>query len=138
MFWVRLVKPVERTDTTRPYRHPLHISSFTLDEYEHALRHSLYDPPCNLLAEVHSVLVYNLRTIPFTRHSAVLSLLGAKEKDMDLDVDVDRPSIEDLVAAMADVGNNWERVPLKHAEGREGWEEALVGCLKDVCFVSIL
>lgn len=46
-------------------------------------------------------------------------------------------SVDDLTTAMADVGNNWERVPLRHAEGREGWEEALVGCLKDVsnlCF----
>jgi len=37
-----------------------------------------------------------------------------------------------LTAAMADVGNNWERTPLRHGEGREGWEESLVGCIKDV------
>lgn len=41
-------------------------------------------------------------------------------------------SIDDLIGAMADVGNNWERVPLRHTEGRDGWEDALVGCLKDV------
>jgi hypothetical protein len=41
-------------------------------------------------------------------------------------------SIDELTTAMAEVGNNWERVPLRHTEGREGWEEALVGCLKDV------
>jgi hypothetical protein len=41
-------------------------------------------------------------------------------------------SIETLTTAMAEVGNNWERVPLRHAECREGWEDALVGCLKDV------
>ena len=39
---------------------------------------------------------------------------------------------DELVAAMADYGNNWERVALRHSEGREGWEDALVGCLKDV------
>ena len=46
--------------------------------------------------------------------------------------DSNAPSVQDLVAAMADVGNNWERVPLKPSEGRQGWEEALIGCMKDV------
>jgi bromodomain adjacent to zinc finger domain protein 1A len=41
-------------------------------------------------------------------------------------------SVEELVTAMADVGNNWERAPLRASEGREGWEDSLVGCLKDV------
>jgi bromodomain adjacent to zinc finger domain protein 1A len=41
-------------------------------------------------------------------------------------------SIDTLTTAMAEVGNNWERVPLRHTECREGWEDALVGCLKDV------
>ena len=44
--------------------------------------------------------------------------------------------IEQLTAAMVDIGNNWERAPLRHGDGREGWEEALVGCLKDVCLTS--
>jgi bromodomain adjacent to zinc finger domain protein 1A len=41
-------------------------------------------------------------------------------------------SVDQLTAAMADAGNNWERVALRHSEGREGWEDALLGCLKDV------
>ena len=45
---------------------------------------------------------------------------------------------EELTTAMADVGNNWERTPLRHGEGREGWEESLVGCLKDVCLRFLL
>ena len=113
---------------------PLHLSTFTLDEFEHAIRHSVLDPPCPLLAEIHSTLIYNLRTVPFTRHSAVLSLLRLKEQ-MEVDGTPDEDlgvSIEQLSAAMADVGNNWERVPLRHSEGREGWEDALLGCLKDV------
>lgn len=98
----------------------------------------MLDPPCNLLAEIHSTLIYNLRTVPFIRHSAVLSLMHFKE---DIDIEDDKSNEEDavlgvtiaqLTAAMAEVGNNWERVPLRHAEGREGWEEALLGCLKDV------
>ncbi|KAF7975793.1 hypothetical protein HWV62_8621 [Athelia sp. TMB] len=115
------------------YGTPLHISSFTLDEYEHAIRHSDIDLPCQLLAEIHSTLIYNLRTVPFVRHSAVLSLLQLKDE---IDVETQEEhilgvSIETLTNAMAEVGNNWERVPLRHSEGREGWEDALVGCLKD-------
>jgi len=53
---------------------------------------------------------------------------ASKVDDDDLGV-----TIEELTTAMADVGNNWERTPLRHSEGRDGWEESLVGCLKDVC-----
>ena len=102
------------------------------DEFEHAIRHSVADPPCPLLAEVHSILIYNLRTVPFVRHSALLSLLRRKEEENPGVSEVFGVTIDQLSAAMADVGNNWERVPLKHSEGRVGWEEALVGCLKDV------
>ncbi|KAJ3758377.1 chromatin remodeling complex protein [Lentinula raphanica] len=116
------------------YGQPLHLSPFTLDEFEHAIKHTDIDIPCALLAEVHSTLIYNLRTVPFARHSAVLSLLQRKEQlgaegledEEYLGVNTDQ-----LSAAMSDTGNNWERVPLRHAEGREGWEEALIGCLKD-------
>ncbi|KAH9486764.1 Imitation switch two complex protein 1 [Psilocybe cubensis] len=116
------------------YGQPLHLSVFSLDELEHALRHSVADQPCSLLAEIHSTLIYNLRTVAFVRHSALLSLLKRKE-DLEAagkqEVPVLGLTIDELVAAMADVGNNWERVPLRYAEVRDGWEEALVGCLKD-------
>ena len=118
------------------FRQPLHLSAFSLDEFENSLRHSVVDPPCPLLAEIHSTLIYNLRTVSFVRHGALLSLLKRKEEieyngvpgESVLGITTDQ-----LVAAMADVGNNWERVPLRFSEGREGWEDALVGCLKDVC-----
>ncbi|EGO04257.1 hypothetical protein SERLA73DRAFT_82321 [Serpula lacrymans var. lacrymans S7.3] len=109
---------------------PLHLSTFTMDEFEHAMEHTAADAPCQLLAEIHSTLIYNLRSVSFTRHSAVLSLLhteehsGAQEPVLGV-------SLKQLIAAMADVGNNWERVPLRHADLRVGWEDALVGCLKD-------
>ncbi|KAF5374801.1 hypothetical protein D9758_000115 [Tetrapyrgos nigripes] len=116
------------------YGQALHLSTFTLDEFEHAIKHSVAELPCPLLAEVHSTLIYNLRTVPFHRHSALLSLLRLKE-DLEEDGQEDEPmlgiTIEELTGAMADVGNNWERVPLRASEGREGWEDALVGCLKD-------
>lgn len=117
---------------------PLHLSVFTLDEFEAALRHTVIEQPCALLAEIHSTLIYNLRTVNFNRHSATLSLLKRKETFATAGQDVDVASsllgikIDDLLAAMADVGNNWERVPLRFSEGRHGWEEALIGCLKDV------
>ena len=116
-------------------RQPLHLSSFSLDEFEFAMRHSSADEPCALLAEVHSNLIYNLRTVSFMRHNATVSLLRQKEEIEDNGREL-KPvfgvELDNLLAAMADVGNNWERVPLRHAEGREGWEDALVGCLKDV------
>lgn len=111
---------------------PLHLSTFTLDEYEHALKHNTNDPPCGLIAEVHSVLIYLLRTVPFHRGSASNSLMDEWKQEMEVDGEEDTVSIQDLLDALQDVGNNWERVPLKHSEGRIGWEEALVGCLKDV------
>lgn len=113
------------------YRQPLHLSFFSLDDFEHAIRHSFSDPPCNLLAEVHSVLIYNLRTVPFARHAAVISLSEARDDSIDRDVQ-GIPSVDALTDALVETGNNWERVPLKHGEGREGWQEALIGCLKDV------
>lgn len=112
-------------------RHPFHLSTFTLDEFEQALRHSVDPPTCELLAEVHSALIYNLRTVPFTRHSAVTSLWDLKSEEPTESTE-QGITIEELVSALAGVGNNWEREPLRHADGRVGWEESLVGCLKDV------
>ena len=114
---------------------PLHLSTFSLDEFERALFHSAADQPCSLLSEVHSTLIYNLRTVGFQRHGALLSLLKQKEgiaASKEEERKIWGVSIDDLIGAMADVGNNWERVPLRHTEGRDGWEDALVGCLKDV------
>ncbi|KAI0348627.1 chromatin remodeling complex protein [Trametopsis cervina] len=111
------------------YGGPLHLSSFTLDEFEQALRHSQQDVPCALISEIHSILIYVLRTVPFTRHSAIISLLKSIE-DSD-DTEVFGITTTDLIDASRDIGNNWERAPLRHAEGREGWEESLIGCLKD-------
>ncbi|KIJ68264.1 hypothetical protein HYDPIDRAFT_146150 [Hydnomerulius pinastri MD-312] len=112
------------------YGQPLHISPFSMDDFEHALRHSVIEPSCPLLCEIHSTLIYNLRTVPFNRHSAVLSLLHMKDT-LQEDDKVFGVTINQLAAAMADVGNNWERVPLRAGDMRLGWEDALVGCLKD-------
>lgn len=102
-----------------------------MDDFEHALRHSVIDPPCSLLCEIHATLIYNLRTVPFNRHSAVLSLFHAKDT-LEEEHRFWGVTIDSLAAVMADVGNNWERVPLRTQDARAGWEDALVGCLKDV------
>lgn len=110
---------------------PLHISPLSMDDFEHALRHSVIEPACPLLCEIHATLIYNLRTVPFNRHSAVLSLLRMKDT-LEEEHKILGITIDQLAAAMADVGNNWERVPLRPQDARTGWEDALVGCLKDV------
>jgi hypothetical protein len=132
--WVSFLRPVLNILINAMTSQPLHLSTFTLDELEHAIRHTLVEPPCQLIAEVHSSLVYNLRTVTFQRHSAVMSLMSASEDGED-DLGI---TIEELTTVMADVGNNWERTPLRHGEGREGWEESLVGCLKDVSLLFLL
>ena len=106
-----------------------------MDDYDQALRHSVADPQCALIAEAHSTLIYNLRTVPFTRHSAVLSLVNLREK-VGKNAEVLGITLQDLIDAVSDVGNNWERAPLRHGEGRDGWEESLIGCLKDVSAAS--
>lgn len=53
--------------------HPLHLSPFTLDEFENAIRHNLYDPPCPMLGEIHSTLVYVLRTVTSQKDTSALS-----------------------------------------------------------------
>lgn len=105
---------------------PLHLSTFTLDEFEAALRHNTSDPPCALIAEIHATLIYNLRTVPFDRKAGMWSLEPPETPQLFGVCPLE------LREAMVDCGNNWERVPLRAAEGREGWEEALVGCLTDV------
>nr|GAT49763.1 predicted protein [Mycena chlorophos] len=110
------------------YGTPLHLSTITLDEFEHAIQHSLQSVPCTLLAEVHTALIHVLRLVPFVRHNAVLSLIHPDYDGPDLVYGV---SVDELTGAITEHGMNWERGLLKHQDGREGWEDALFGCLKD-------
>lgn len=103
-----------------------------MDEYEHALRHNVADPVCNLVAEAHSTLIYNLRTVPFTRHSAKTSLTAFASKVGRHHKVLGHVELGLLLDSLDDFGSNWERAPLRHGEGRDGWEESLVGCLRDV------
>jgi len=90
-----------------------------------------------MVSEIHIALINIARERSNERHCAVLSLLELKnteesEQVMDEKEDDWQVDIDELVAALTDVGSNWESVSLKSKEGREGWEEVLVGFLKDV------
>ncbi|KZT59680.1 hypothetical protein CALCODRAFT_481381 [Calocera cornea HHB12733] len=95
---------------------PLYLAPFTMDDYAAALRHNVSDPPCVLIAEAHQVLMTLIaRDVPGKRHTALLSLSDAPEK---------------LVDRLADAGEGWEQGGWEK-KGRMGWEEALVGLLKE-------
>lgn len=126
---------VEGIHGLKMYRQPLHLSTFTMDDFEQALRHSVLEPPCPLVAEVHSTLIYNLRTVPFSREGAINSLRDNDSADPSSCLGV---SVDQLIEALDEIGNNWERAPLRHAETRSGWEESLIGCLKDASILSLL
>lgn len=120
---------------------PLKLSPFTLDEFEGAIRHNDIYQPVTLIAEIHSSLIYALRALSTHRHSAVVSFLNEDEeyKSDGEEVPIQYGiQTDQLTNALADVGNNWERQPLRVEEGRAGWEEALIGCLKDVSLTTAI
>lgn len=109
---------------------PLNLSTFTLDEFEHALRHSTADPPCALIGEAHTALMSVLRGQQQTKHHpAVVSLMHAEAED-GADSAEDIISTEQLLGRMEAVGQTWESSPT--SANREDWESCLIGCLKDV------
>ncbi|GJJ08760.1 hypothetical protein Clacol_002979 [Clathrus columnatus] len=118
---------------------PLKLSPFTLDDFEGAIRHNDIEQPVTLIAEIHSSLIYALRALSTHRHAAVVSFLN---EDEDHRLNGDEVPVQygiqtdQLTNALAEVGNNWERQPLRVDEGRAGWEEALIGCVKDQATVS--
>ncbi|KAF7306668.1 hypothetical protein MIND_00458400 [Mycena indigotica] len=110
------------------YGNALHLSTITLDEFEHAIQHSVKGLPCSILSEVHTSLIHVLRGVPFIKHSAAISLIAPQNLQPKLLFGV---SVDTLTAEMNNHGGDWERAPLKIQEGRGGWEDAMLGCLKD-------
>ncbi|KAG9001450.1 hypothetical protein FRB94_004765 [Tulasnella sp. JGI-2019a] len=121
----------------------LNLSPFTLDEYERALKHSLVELPCNIIADIHCCLIDMVKERPFERHCAIISLMELKTADAGPDMGVTssehekeddwQVEIDELVAALADVGVSWETTTptLFESDVRDGWEPVLVGFLKD-------
>ncbi|KAG5221535.1 Bromodomain adjacent to zinc finger domain protein [Salix suchowensis] len=64
--------------------------------------------------EVHSTLIYNLRSVPFVKYAAVNSL---ESNGLESVHGVDRQT---LVSTMYNLSGNWERQPLRSSEG--DWE----------------
>ncbi|PWY97840.1 hypothetical protein BCV70DRAFT_46508 [Testicularia cyperi] len=57
---------------------PLHLSAFTLDDFEQALKHNTLEPSCGLMTEVHSVLLNVI-----VRDGAKIAVPGAGGLDAD-------------------------------------------------------
>ncbi|KAG8844443.1 hypothetical protein FRB96_003031 [Tulasnella sp. 330] len=121
----------------------LNLSPFTLDEYERSLRHSLVELPCKIICDIHCCLIDMVKERPFERHCAIISLMELKTTDSTTDTPMTsgehekeddwQVEIDELVAALADVGVSWETTmpALFESDVRDGWEPVLVGFLKD-------
>ncbi|KDQ09270.1 hypothetical protein BOTBODRAFT_58767 [Botryobasidium botryosum FD-172 SS1] len=133
---------------------PFNLSTFNLDEYENALRHSVAEPPCQLVSEIHASLLHVVKELPQNKRSTILSTPedsdtgGASEEDdaMDVDGETGRANgdagggvpMDQLAVALKEVGNGWEKKVLKEKDGRKGWEATLVGCLRDHASIQAL
>ena len=129
-------------------RTPLKISSFTLDDYESALRYTLSDPPCALIAEINCCLMAIARERPGQKniaHESIRFYEGQQNdteiKDQDGATELDIDGVEkgvglsELFKASRGMGEKktatWDTAAAKE-NGRPGWEDALVIFIRDV------
>ncbi|KAH7104205.1 hypothetical protein BKA62DRAFT_497973 [Auriculariales sp. MPI-PUGE-AT-0066] len=108
------------------FSQPLNLSTFTLDDFESALRHNTSEVTCSLIAEVHVALMGVLRNLHAQKHQPALVSLMQED-----DAETDLVPVQDLLTRMETYGQTWEKQLPKAADGRSGWEDSLVGCLKD-------
>ncbi|KAL5535354.1 hypothetical protein ACEPAF_3448 [Sanghuangporus sanghuang] len=118
---------------------PLHLSFFTLDDFEHALRHTLLEPRCSLLAEVHTALIHCLRTLSNGRNAYFESLHESKKGKSD--VWENQPNVDQLQDICRERATMYHYIVhsnrrLLHASGRAGWEEAVIGCVIEYATVT--
>lgn len=135
-------------------RRPLHLSTFTLDDFSSALRHPFREPKCLLVSEIHSALVNLIgadqsRVFGSTGASTLDSLRAeateaeGEERD-ELDEDNDdggvaqgegySAELDALVRRGIGYARRWDRsAKLKSADGRAGWERHVIGA---ICQVS--
>ncbi|WFD34868.1 dolichyl-P-Glc:Glc1Man9GlcNAc2-PP-dolichol alpha-1,3-glucosyltransferase [Malassezia cuniculi] len=125
----------------------LGLSPIAFDDLDAALRHPTHDPPCALLAEVHTALLQTV--VRDGAHSKELApaMIEAKQRQReqvavpeapipddasaissDLD-DLDESPERVVIDAAHDIGHQWERRALRIEDGRRGWETHVVGCL---------
>lgn len=115
----------------------LKISSFTLDDYENAIRHNIPELPCNLLAETHACLLTVARERAGTKYIAMDSL-DAQESE---EKDDDSPKHIHSSVSLSDIAHEAKGLGYKaHISGlssskdspRTGWEDALAIYIRDV------
>jgi bromodomain adjacent to zinc finger domain protein 1A len=115
----------------------LKISSFTLDDYENAIRHNIAELPCNLLAEAHACLLAVARERAGTKYMA----MGSLEAHEPVETDADPGKRIHSGASLADIAHEAKGLGYKaHMSGvspskdfpRAGWEDALAIYIRDV------
>lgn len=121
----------------------LKISSFTLDDYENAIRHNIPELPCNLLAEVHACLLAVARERAGIKYMAMDSLEAQESVETDADL---RKRVHSGIS-LADIAHEAKGLGYKaHMSGaspsrdlpRTGWEDALAIYIRDVWLIYFI
>jgi bromodomain adjacent to zinc finger domain protein 1A len=113
-----------------PHRAVLKISSFTLDEYECAIRHSLPDVPCTLIAEVNSCLMSVAKERSPIKMIALDSLNFYDAVDPPGEVPL--AELQKAAKALGDKRSSGWDSPAARENGRVGWEDGLAIFIRDV------
>ncbi|KAF9512921.1 hypothetical protein BS47DRAFT_1329990 [Hydnum rufescens UP504] len=107
----------------------LKISSFTLDEYECAIRHSLPDVPCTLIAEVNSCLMSVAKERSPVKMIALDSLNFYDAVDPPGEVPL--AELQKAAKALGDKRSSGWDSPAARENGRVGWEDGLAIFIRD-------
>ncbi|KAM0750856.1 hypothetical protein T439DRAFT_288911 [Meredithblackwellia eburnea MCA 4105] len=113
---------------------PLTLTNFSLDDFAAALNHSTTEPRCLLLAEIHGCLT-NVIGADASRVLGATGVAplpwmgeqgeGGAEAGLDAEDEFDA-----LIRRGISHSKRWDRTAkLKSAEGKEGWERHMIGCL---------
>ncbi|KAF8310996.1 hypothetical protein DL93DRAFT_2083951 [Clavulina sp. PMI_390] len=108
----------------------LKISTFTLDEFESAIRHTNPDIPCTLLAETHSCLLTVAKERTGVRYTAIESL---EAEEMDLDDSAHGVSLADIAHEAKGLGYKSQLATGSSSKDstRSTWEDTLAIYLRD-------
>lgn len=127
-------------DLTNLRRWPLILANFSLDQFYDALHHQTVSPRCTLLAEMHGVMLSMLLIegyrIPGTSSATATGFLPkfAATEPGSADAAVTDEERAKYVRFGLVYSRKWDRSKrLTAANGRNGWEKHLVGCLCQAC-----